>query len=68
MRLSLACENHAIRISWWDGLLPSAQSAGLAALSVGTDPRVATPPDYLAHGGEGLADWTFEYVQDGAEI
>lgn len=68
MRLSLACENHAIRISWWDGLLPSAQSAGLAALSVGTDPRVVTPPDYLAHGCEGLADWTFEYVHDGAGI
>ena len=68
MRLSLACENHAIRISWWDGLHPSAKRAGLAAFAVGTDPRVVTPPEYLAHGCEGLADWTFEYVYDGAGI
>ncbi|MGY4494876.1 hypothetical protein [Pseudomonas sp. TE3610] len=67
MRLLLACENHAIRISWWDKLTPSAQDAALAALSVGTDPRVETPPDYLARGCEGLADWTFESVRDGAE-
>lgn len=66
LRISLACENHAVRISWWDGLNPSAQSAGLAALAVGTDPRVGVPSDYLARGCEGLADWTFDSVQDGS--
>ncbi|WP_339492861.1 hypothetical protein [Pseudomonas sp. EA_15y_Pfl2_R67] len=66
LRLSLACENHAIRISWWDKLTPSAQHAGLTALSVGTDPNVGIPSDYLASGCEGLADWIFDSVQDGA--
>lgn len=67
LRISLACENHAIRISWWDGLSLSAQSAALAALAVGADPRVATPVDYLACGCEGLADWKFDSVQDGSD-
>ena len=67
LRISLACENHAIRISWWDGLGLSAQSAALAALAVGADPGVATPVDYLASGCEGLADWKFDSVQDGSD-
>jgi hypothetical protein len=57
-----ACENHAIRISWWDGLDPAAKSALIERMRFMTAPHTAIAPDYLASGCEGIANWEFEYV------
>lgn len=68
LRISLACENHAIRISWWDGLSPSEKDAALGALCVGLDLQERVPSGYLARGCEGVAGWAFDSVEDGADV
>lgn len=68
LRFSLiCCENHAIRISWWDGLPAAGKSQALDAMAEMADPMVGIRPDYLVSGSEGLADWSFDTVQDGSK-
>lgn len=68
LRFSLACcENHAIRISWWDGLPAIAKSQALDFMAFMADPFQGIRPDYLAAGCEGLADWSFDNVRDGCQ-
>lgn len=59
------CENHAIRISWWDGLSEQSKQAILDKVCLMIDPDVLIPSDYLVSGCEGLADWTFDEVLAG---
>lgn len=58
------CENHAIRVSWWDAL--SAQTKAdieEAVLEMATPDKPITT-DYLTRGLEGVADWEFTHVYD----
>lgn len=65
LRFSLACcENHAIRISWWDSLPTVARNQALDLMAYMADPTLEIRSDYLAAGCEGLADWSFASVQD----
>lgn len=64
LRFSLSCcENHAIRISWWDGLSQSAKRAATERMYLMANPELPVPSNYLASGCEGIANWAFEYVQ-----
>ena len=64
LRLAVsACENHAIRISWWDDLSASSKKLITDRMILMVDPAVPVPASYLAAGCEGVADWEFEYVQ-----
>jgi len=58
LRLSIACENHALRISWWDALPPDSK----AALQERMLAFYPYNQFYLAAGCEGIADWSFEHV------
>lgn len=63
LRFSLSCcENHAIRISWWDGLRESARAAAIERMLLMMNPLIPVPNHYLATGCEGIADWQYEYV------
>lgn len=63
LRLSLyCCENHAIRISWWDNLNVDDKNSCLEAMQLMADPINPIPSDYLVSGCEGIADWSFDYV------
>ncbi|WP_226502680.1 hypothetical protein [Pseudomonas sp. MWU16-30317] len=65
LRFSLACcENHAIRISWWDSLDTVAKSQALDFMAFMADPTLGIRSDYLVAGCEGLADWSFDNVRD----
>lgn len=65
LRFSLACcENHAIRISWWDSLPTVAKNRAIDFMAVMADPTLGVRADYLATGCEGLADWSFDNVRD----
>ncbi|WP_460154911.1 hypothetical protein [Pseudomonas sp. S1_F04] len=67
LRFSLACcENHAIRISWWDALPALAKKQALDSMAENADPTIGIRSNYLVAGCEGLADWTFDIVQDGS--
>lgn len=69
LRFSLStCENHAIRISWWDGLPEPGKKALLGKFRLMLDPNEPVPADYLMKGCEGLADWTFGPVFTNLEI
>lgn len=62
-RLSMSCcENHAIRISWWDGLAAHHRRAVAERIALMAAPHVSVPPKYLANGLEGIADWKFAIV------
>ena len=56
------CENHAIRISWWDALATKAREAIMERCGAMTDPLIITPANYLTQGLEGIADWKFDSV------
>lgn len=56
------CENHAIRISWWDQLGDNAKNASLERMHLMASPTEPVPPDYLVSGCEGIADWDFNHV------
>lgn len=58
-----ACENHAFRISWWNQLTDEAKETVLERINLMIHPYIPVPPNYLVAGCEGIADWTFEYVQ-----
>lgn len=63
LRFALSCcENHAVRISWWDSLPSEARQAALERMELMAHPSIPVPPDYLSAGCEGMADWKFEYV------
>lgn len=63
LRFSFSCcENHAVRISWWDGLNESARKAATERVLLMIHPYVPVPSHYLAKGCEGIADWQYEYV------
>lgn len=65
LRFSLACcENHAIRISWWDSLPAVAKNQALDFMAFMADPTLGIRADYLMTGCEGLADWSFDNVRD----
>ncbi len=56
------CENHAMRVSWWDNLPAERKQAALERMELMTHPTTPVPANYLATGCEGVADWKFEYV------
>ena len=56
------CENHAFRISWWDGLNEKSKRAALERVALMTSPGIPVPHDYLVKGCEKIADWSFEHV------
>ena len=63
LRFSLSCcENHALRISWWEGLDESARSAAIERMHLMAHPQIPVPRHYLATGCEGIADWQYGYV------
>lgn len=62
LRFSLCCENHAVRISWWDGLNEKSKNKALERMFLMTDPQAPAPNHYLAVGCEGVANWQYEYV------
>ncbi len=64
LRFSLSCcENHAIRISWWNSLNETAKGEAIKRMHLMAHPYVPVPTNYLMSGCEGLATWDFEYVQ-----
>lgn len=64
LRLTFSCcENHAIRMSWWDNLLRSDQSQIIERVSLMVDPNAAIPSDYLSEGLNGIANWEFENIR-----
>lgn len=63
LRFSLSCcENHAVRISWWNGLNESARNAVIERMLLMIHPLIPVPKHYLATGCEGIADWRYEHV------
>lgn len=65
LRFSLACcENHAIRISWWNSLPAVAKNQALDFMAFMADPPLGIRADYLMACCEGLADWSFDNVRD----
>lgn len=63
LRFSLSCcENHAIRISWWDALDDRSKTAAVERMLLMVHPTIPVPPHYLAAGCEGIANWKYEYV------
>jgi len=63
LRFTLSCcENHAVRISWWDGLHEALRAAAIERMFLMMHPNVPVPNNYLAIGCEGIANWQFEYV------
>ena len=63
LRLSLSCcENHAIRISWWENLSATARCSAVERIGIMLDPIAPVPETYLERGCEGLASWSFEYA------
>jgi hypothetical protein len=63
LRFSLSCcENHAMRISWWDGLNESSKAAAIERMRMMMHPLVPVPNHYLAVGCEGIASWQCEHV------
>lgn len=68
LRFSLSCcENHAIRISWWDSLGDANKQAALERMQLMANPTEPVHPDYLVSGCEGVANWMFEYVHTSLE-
>ncbi|WP_218011561.1 hypothetical protein, partial [Azohydromonas lata] len=64
LRFSLSCcENHAIRISWWDQLSKELKREAIDRMNLMADPTIPVPYDYLRSGCEGIANWEFDYVQ-----
>ncbi len=63
LRFSLSCcENHAVRISWWDRLNQSLRATAMERMCLMIHPEVPVPTHYLIQGCEGIADWRYDYV------
>ncbi|WP_348943925.1 hypothetical protein ABHF33_10515 [Chitinibacter sp. FCG-7] len=56
------CENHAMRISWWDGLDADLKAQIIERMHIMTHPHIQVPVNYLMAGCEGVANWNFEYI------
>ena len=56
------CENHAIRISWWDSLAKASKDQITDRMVLMAHPRLPVPSDYLAVGCEGIAKWSYQNV------
>lgn len=54
------CENHAIRISWWDNLPQISKQEIIERMFMMGFPLIPVSPNYLAVGLEGIADWRFD--------
>jgi hypothetical protein len=62
LRLTFSCcENHAFRISWWDGLREDFKQEIILRFSSMANARISTPSDYLMRGCENIANWKFEH-------
>lgn len=57
-----SCENHAIRISWWEGLPAASKQQVAERMALMAHPHLPVPSDYLAAGCEGIAKWGYENV------
>ena len=63
LRFSLSCcENHAIRISWWDQLSKKMQQEAIDRVHLMTSLSIPVPSDYLRSGCDGIANWEFVNV------
>lgn len=63
LRFSVSCcENHALRMSWWDALPPHSKATLMERISLMGCPFTPVPSSYLAKGCEGIANWSFEHV------
>lgn len=63
LRFSLSCcENHALRISWWERLNEHYKHEAMERLLLMANPIVETPSNYLVFGCENIADWTYKSV------
>lgn len=61
LRFSLSCcENHAMRISWWDALSAQSKKSALNRMSLMAHPSAPVPANYLAIGCDGIANWRFD--------
>ncbi|WP_299196019.1 hypothetical protein [uncultured Amphritea sp.] len=56
------CENHAIRMSWWDGLKEKSQSSILERVRFMTSLECGYDPRHLCVVLEGIAKWEFGHV------
>lgn len=64
LRFTLSCcENHAIRISWWNQLPIEFKREAIDRMHLMASPTTPVPSDYLESGCEGIANWKFEYVR-----
>jgi len=56
------CENHALKVSWWERLSVQAQEhlSGRAAIMM--HPTIPVPPAYLTVGCEGITNVDFKYI------
>lgn len=64
LRFSLSCcENHAIRISWWEQLSIESKRNALNRMQLMVSLDTPVPANYLNSGCEGIADWDFEFVE-----
>jgi hypothetical protein len=55
-------ENHAVRISWWDGLSDEKRRAIKKRMSLSLSLTELLPSNYLAVGLEGIAEWELSHV------
>lgn len=68
IRLSFGCcENHAMRISWWDSLSPEQRREATMKFLVGVHPEIPIPNDLLSIGCNDIADWTFDHAVESAD-
>ncbi|MFM5217039.1 hypothetical protein ACEUAM_06100 [Aeromonas hydrophila] len=69
LRFALSCcENHAIRISWWDELNEKQKQVALERMQMMADPTEPVPHNYLSSGCEGVANWAFEGIHTTLQI
>ncbi len=54
------CENHAIRISWWDNLPQLSKQHIIERMFMKCSPVIPVPSNYLTTGLEGIANWRFD--------
>lgn len=54
------CENHAVRISWWDNLPQISKQQIIDRIFMRFSPVIPVPPNYLTVGLEGIVDWRFD--------
>lgn len=57
------CENHAIRISWWDQLREEFKQEAIKKMHPAASYPAPVCPSYLKYGCEGIASWEFNEVR-----